>query len=176
LGEVEAYDTAHPEPRTLVRHYPQLRYANCKGALQPEWANQAFSTLGRIGFGDSDVQVEINGIGVDPAEFLWKLMWARYERRPARQRSATTAVLVHAMQGDQLLGGLAINDDDVMARGTGLGAAAAVVALLEEGAAAGAWGPEALAWEVALPVFEQLARARGGYRAGVIDMAGSDTR
>jgi saccharopine dehydrogenase-like NADP-dependent oxidoreductase len=170
VGEVEAYDTAHPEPRTLVRQYPHLQYANCKGALQPGWANQAFSTLGRIGFGYSDVQVEVNGAQAEPAEFLWKLMWARFERRPARERTACTAVLVQALRGDDVLGAMAIIDDDVMARGTGLGAAAAVIALLERGAPVGAWGPEALAWEVALPLFEQLGRARGGYGAGVVDM------
>ncbi len=168
LGEVEAYDTAHPEPRTLVRHFPQLRYANCKGALQPAWANQAFSTLGQIGFGYSDVKVDVAGTQVEPAEFLWNLMWARYERRPARVRRATTAVLVQALRGHEVLGAVAISDDEVMARGTGLGAAAAVITLLDEGAAPGAWGAEALAWDKALGVFEELALRQGGYRDGIV--------
>src|SRR5699024_2559331 len=51
VGSVEAYDTAHPEPLTLSQAYPQLRYASCQGALQPAWANAAFSTFGKVGFG-----------------------------------------------------------------------------------------------------------------------------
>lgn len=170
LGRVEAYDTAHPEPRTLARHFPQLRYANCKGALQPAWANSAFSTLGRIGFGYSDVTVDVDGNAVEPAEFLWKLMWARYDQRPARQRVATTSVLVQVLRGDDVLGTLAIVDDEVMARGTGLGAAAAALAALEPGVPAGAWGPEVLPWRRTLTLFEELARAEDGYRDGVLLM------
>ena len=170
LGEVEAYDTAHPEPRTLARQFPQLRYASCKGALLPRWANQAFSTLGQIGFGYTDVKVDVGGVQVEPAEFLWKLMWERYSRRPARERSATTAVLVQVMSGADVLGTLAISDDEVMSRGTGLGAACAVTTLLEAGAPAGAYGPEILPCDRALALFEELARRQGGYRQGVISM------
>lgn len=170
LGEVEAYDTAHPEPRTLARQFPQLRYASCKGALLPRWANQAFSTLGQIGFGYTDVQVDVGGVQVEPAEFLWKLMWERYSHRPARDRRATTAVLVQALAGPDLLGALAISDDEVMSRGTGLGAACAVTTLLEVGAPAGAYGPEILPHDRALALFEELAAREGGYRQGVISM------
>jgi lysine 6-dehydrogenase len=170
LGEVEAYDTAHPEPRTLARQFPQLRYANCKGALLPAWANQAFSTLGQIGFGYTDVQVDIGGVPVEPAEFLWKLMWERYSRRPARERRATTAVLVQALQDKEVLGALAVSDDEVMSRGTGLGAACAVITLLDTEVPAGAFGPEVLPHDRALPLFEQLATGQGGYRQGVVTM------
>lgn len=168
LGEVEAYDTAHPEPLTLTRHFPRLRYANCKGALQPAWANAAFSTLGRIGFGYSDLQVEVNGSPVEPAEFLWKLMWARHARRPTRQPSATTAVLVQVFAGSEVVAGLSVVDDDVMARGTGLGAATAALVALDGTVAPGAWGPEVLPWEAALPLFEELAAQLGGYPRGVV--------
>lgn len=167
LGRVEAFDTAHPEPVTLARHFPQLRYANCKGALQPEWANAAFSTLGKIGFGYSDVQVDVNGTAVEPAEFLWQLMWARYNRKPAREHTATTSVLVQALAGSEELGSLVIIDDEVMSRGTGLGAAVAVMTALAERPPAGAWGAEALPWQTALPLFEELAQENSGYRAGV---------
>jgi saccharopine dehydrogenase-like NADP-dependent oxidoreductase len=170
LGEVVAFDTAHPEPLTLARHFPQLSYASCKGALQPNWANDAFSTLGRIGFGYSDVKVEVNGTPVEPAEFLWKLMWARYHQRPPRQRTATTSVLVQALRGSEVIDALAIIDDEVMARGTGLGAATAALAALDNRPPSGAWGPEVLPWNQTLPLFEDLARDQGGYRDGVLTL------
>ncbi|MCX5240409.1 saccharopine dehydrogenase NADP-binding domain-containing protein [Streptomyces prunicolor] len=155
-GVIEAYDTAHPEPVTLSRHYPQLTYASCKGTLRPAWANAAFSTLGRIGFGHTDVTVDIDGTQVEPAEFLWKLMWARYNRKPDEQPSASSAVLVQALAGQEVLGSLAITDDAPMSRTTGLGAAVAAVVLLDHGALPGAWGPEALRWDVALPLYEDI--------------------
>ena len=98
LGLTEAYDTAHPEPLTLSRRFPQLRHVRCKGALKPNWANAAFSTLGRIGFGYHDLQVDVNGTPVQQAEFLWKLLWARYERRgrPAGQPVTAIQVIVSA--------------------------------------------------------------------------------
>ncbi|MFH0175906.1 saccharopine dehydrogenase family protein [Streptomyces cacaoi] len=167
LGEIEAYDTAHPEPVTLARHFRRLRNAGCKGALQPAWANSAFSTLGRIGFGHSDVPVEIAGAAVEPAEFLWKLMWARYHRRPQRPRSAHTGVLVQALRGDEVIDALAVTDSEVMARGTGIGAAVAVVGLLKHGAHPGAWGVEVLPWRDSLDRFENIAAQRGGFTDGV---------
>jgi hypothetical protein len=143
---------------------------SCKGALLPRWANQAFSTLGQIGFGYTDVKVDVSGVQVEPAEFLWKLMWDRYSLKPARDRRATTAVLVQALSGPDVLGVLAISDDAVMSRGTGLGAACAVITLLEVGAPAGAHGPEVLPHDRALALFEELAAREGGYRQGVISM------
>lgn len=167
LGRTATFDTSHPEPVTLVRHYPQLRYARCQGALMPAWANGAFSTLGRIGFGYADLEVEVDGVRIEPAEFLWRLMWARYNSKRRDERSATTSVLVEARKADEGLGALAIIDDGDMARGTGLGAAAAVLTALDERPAAGAAGPEVLPWRLALDHFQSLAAIHGGYRDGL---------
>ncbi|TKA04633.1 saccharopine dehydrogenase family protein [Actinacidiphila oryziradicis] len=156
LGVIEAYDTAHPEPLTLSRHYPRLTYASCKGTLQPAWANAAFSTLGRIGFGYTDVTVDIDGTAVEPAEFLWKLLWARYNSKPAKQANSASGVLVQALKGKEVLDSLVITDAAAMSRTTGLGAAVAAVVLMEHGAEAGAWGPEALRWDIALPLYEEI--------------------
>lgn len=167
LGQTATFDTSHPEPVTLVRQYPRLRYARCQGALMPAWANGAFSTLGRIGFGYPDLEVEVDGVKVEPAEFLWRLMWARYKSKSRGERSATTSVLVEARQADDVLGALAIIDDGDMARGTGLGATAAVLTALDERPGAGAAGPEALPWRVALDHFRCLAATHGGYPDGL---------
>jgi saccharopine dehydrogenase-like NADP-dependent oxidoreductase len=168
LGVIEAYDTAHPEPVTLSRHYPQLTYASCKGAMHPAWANAAFSTLGRIGFGHADVRVDVGGTPVEPAEFLWKLLWARYNRKPAKPASAASGVLVQALAGQEILGSLVIDDDAAMSRTTGLGAAVAAVVLMDHGAAPGAWGPEALRWDVALPLYEGILAGLSGRGVGLI--------
>jgi lysine 6-dehydrogenase len=167
LGATEAYDTAHPEPMTLSRHFPQLRYASCKGSLQPAWANAAFSTLGKIGFGYTDVEVEVEGVRIQPAEFLWRMLWARYTKRPAKDSVATTALLVQALQGQDVLATLAISDDAVMSRGTGLGAAVAALVALREPLPAGAWGPEVLPWGIALPEYERIGKVLGGFGPGV---------
>ncbi|MEN0137292.1 MAG: saccharopine dehydrogenase NADP-binding domain-containing protein [Rhodococcus sp. (in: high G+C Gram-positive bacteria)] len=167
LGPVETYDTSHPEPLTLTRHFTRLQYASCKGALQPAWANSAFSTLGRIGFGYTDQKIEIDGVSIEPAEFLWKMLWARHDRRPSAPRAQASAVLVQALNGKEVVAALAVADDGAMSRGTGLGAAAAVLTALEERPAPGAWGPEVLAWEQALPLFEKLATDAGGFPEGV---------
>ncbi|GAB3199080.1 hypothetical protein GCM10027062_14710 [Nocardioides hungaricus] len=176
LGLTEAYDTAHPEPMTLSRHFPQLRYASCKGALQPAWANAAFSTLGKIGFGYTDVEVEMDGVMIQPAEFLWKMMWARYTQRPSKMPVATTALLVQALEGKEVLGTLAMTDDAVMSRGTGLGAAVAALVALREPVAAGAWGPEILPWQVALPEYERIGRQLGGFGPGIQSLGAPSVR
>lgn len=176
LGMTEAYDTAHPEPMTLSRHFPQLSYASCKGSLQPAWANAAFSTLGKIGFGYTDIDIEVGGARIQPAEFLWKMMWARYELRPAKEASATTALLVQALDGRDLLGTLAITDDAVMSRGTGLGAAVAALVALREPVSAGAWGPEILPWSVALPECERIGKLLGGFGPGIQVLENSNSR
>lgn len=176
LGATEAYDTAHPEPMTLSRHFPQLRYASCKGSLQPAWANAAFSTLGKIGFGYTDIEVEVDSARIQPAEFLWKMMWARYEQRPAKDPVATTALLVQALEGQDVLGTLAITDDAVMSRGTGLGAAVAALVALREPVAGGAWGPEILPWQVALPEYERIGELLGGFGPGVQALGASTAR
>lgn len=169
LGEVEAYNTAHPEPLLLSRHYPQLSYAGCKGALQPGWANAVFSSLGRIGFGYTDLKIAVGDEQVEPAEFLWKLLWARHDARGAKTSpsSAMTAVLVQALRGDEVLGALALTDDAVMSRATGLGAAVAALVMLDRKPPAGAWGPEVLPWQTAIPAFERIGRGLGGFADGI---------
>lgn len=168
VGDVEAYNTAHPEPLLLSRHYPQLTYAGCRGALQPAWANAVFSGLGRIGFGYTDVAIKIGEHEVEPAEFLWKLLWARHDARGQRDdATASTALLVQALVGDDVVGALAMTDDEVMARATGLGAAVAALVMLEEAPPAGAWGPEVLAWRTALPLFEKIGQGLGGFADGI---------
>ncbi|WP_218025828.1 saccharopine dehydrogenase family protein [Nocardia miyunensis] len=169
LGDVEAYSTAHPEPLLLSRHFPQLSYAGCRGALQPAWANAAFSSLGRIGFGYTDIKIPVGDHEVEPAEFLWKLLWARHDARADKKPAshAATAVLVQALRGSEILGALALTDDAVMSRATGLGAAVAALVMLDEAPAAGAWGPEVLPWQVALPAFEKIGQGLGGFADGI---------
>lgn len=168
LSRTEAYDTAHPEPLTLSRRFPQLKHVACKGALKPDWANAAFSTLGRIGFGYHDLEVDVNGTPVQPAEFLWKLLWARYERRGRPAGEPITAIQVIASVAGTELGTLTICDDAIMARGTGLGAATAVDILLDSGAPAGAHGVEVLDHAKALDTFTALAREEHAFRDGII--------
>ncbi|MFV0461513.1 MAG: saccharopine dehydrogenase family protein [Actinomycetales bacterium] len=168
LGVIEAYDTAHPEPRTLARFYPQVRNASCKGSLRPAWANAAFSTLGRIGFGYSDIGVDVAGNEVEPAEFLWRMMWARHQASTASSAGQPlTGLLVQVLHDTHVLGAVALLDDAPMSRGTGLGAAIAALAALRERPPAGAWGPEILPWQFALAEFERIGRSMGGFGPGI---------
>lgn len=167
LGEVEAYDTAHPEPITLARAFAHLRTIACQGTLQPAWANSAFSTLGRIGFG-YDEPVSVNGHEIEPAEFLWNMMWARHRARQSPQAHALTAVHVVALANGVELGARSVIDHDVMAVGTGLGAAAAVLASLDTVIEPGAHGPEIIDHEAALTYFTTLAARRRAFTEGVI--------
>ncbi|MEV8547210.1 saccharopine dehydrogenase NADP-binding domain-containing protein [Streptomyces sp. NPDC051572] len=167
VGDIEAYDTAHPEPHLLVRHYPGLMNVSCKGALLPGWANSAFSTLGRIGFGDTSLSVRIGESDIDPSEFLWKLLWARHDKRPSGERHPVTALLVQALKGDQVVASLALSDDEVMARSTGLGAAVSALVLLDNDIAAGCWGPEVLPWRQALGHYERIAASMGAFERGI---------
>ncbi|ROZ99350.1 saccharopine dehydrogenase family protein [Gordonia sp. OPL2] len=180
LGRIEAYDTAHPEPRTLARYYPRLTTASCKGSLRPAWANAAFSTLGRIGFGYHDLAVDVAGHDIEPAEFLWKMMWARHDAAARGDEGvALTALMVQVFResagagGAEVLGSLAVLDDAPMSRGTGLGAAVAVLAALREPPAAGAWGPEVLPWQFTLREYERIGLALGGFGPGIQSPAGS---
>lgn len=168
VGTVDAFDTAHPEPLTLSRAYPQLRFVSCQGALQPEWANSAFSHLGRIGFGHAGTLVDFHGLEIEPAEFLWALMWQRHDRRPQRERNPYTMVHVQALAGETVLGTRTVWDDEVMARGTGLGAAAAALTALRTPAPRGASGAESLDHTTALEHFTRLAASFGGFRAGIV--------
>ncbi|MEU5758072.1 saccharopine dehydrogenase NADP-binding domain-containing protein [Nocardia sp. NPDC047648] len=168
LGQIQAYDTAHPEPRTLARHFPQLRNASCKGSLRPGWANAAFSTLGRIGFGYTDVTVDVGGNEVEPAEFLWKMLWARHSASAsAKSGEPLTALMVQALNGARVQGALALLDDAPMSRGTGLGAAVAALAALQSPPPPGAWGPEVFDWQFALAEFERIGRSLGGFGPGI---------
>lgn len=172
LGVIEAYDTTHPEPRTLSRHFGHLRNASCKGSLQPEWANAAFSTLGRIGFGYHDIVVDVAGNSVEPAEFLWKLMWTRHDASAKKQHGTPmTALLVQVLQGTQVQGSLAIMDESSMSRGTGLGAAVAALVALREAPATGAWGPEILPWKLALDEYERIGKSMGAFGPGIRELS-----
>jgi hypothetical protein len=162
VGEIEAFDTAHPEPLTLPRHFPSLRYAGCKGALSPSWANGAFSTLGRIGFGYHGTTIAYGGVEIEPAEFLWRLMWERYKERTRPPAEAITMIHVIGLRGPVPVRALNIWDAVPMYRGTGIGAAAAGLLLLDGHGSPGAHGVEALPWQQGLALAEQLSRDDGG--------------
>lgn len=168
VGTVEAFDTAHPEPLTLSRAYPRLNYARCQGALQPAWANVVFSNLGRIGFGYEESTVKIEGAEVEPAEVLWKLLWKRYESRSSKHREPTSMVHVQALTGETIVGARTVWDNETMARGTGLGAAAAAITLFEHPVPIGSYGPEILPHRQALRQFEMLAKLSGGFASGIV--------
>jgi saccharopine dehydrogenase-like NADP-dependent oxidoreductase len=159
VGATDAYNTAHSEPITLARAFPQLRYASVQGALLPGWANEVFSTLGRIGFGYEDLKVEVNGQDVEPVEVLWKVLWARHQRRHgAEERSGLTIVQVQGLSGSDVHATMTIVDPHSMVRTTALGAAAAVLSMLEHAPPPGAWGTEILDAEPTLDLVAQLAQ------------------
>ncbi|MBN9235777.1 MAG: saccharopine dehydrogenase NADP-binding domain-containing protein [Mesorhizobium sp.] len=168
FGRIEAYDTAHPEPLTLARYRPDLRLIQCKGSLYPAWANQAFSTLGRIGFAHDDLTVEIGGQTVQPIEVLWKLLWSRHNANPSRERPAFTQINVIGLEGDRPVVMHTITDDSEMSRGTGIGMAAAALALLEGNVPAGANGVEAIPFGRGLNHFKALSVAEGAFADGIV--------
>jgi len=167
FGETEAYDTAHPEPITLPREFPHLRLVQCKGSLQPRWANSAFSTLGRIGFGDRSLRIEIGGTEIEPVEALWKTLWARYHKRSGVRAQAATQVNVIGLEGDRPVLMHSIADDADMSRGTGLGVAAAALTILKHPARSGCGGVELLPSEEGLANFWDLAGAQGAFAGGI---------
>lgn len=168
FNQIEAYDTAHPEPVTLGRFRPDLALVQCKGSLFPNWANAAFSTLGRIGFGHSDITVEIDGRDVQPIEVLWKLLWKRHELKPSAPRISATQVNVIGTKGNFPVVMKSITDAGDMSRGTGLGMAASALSLLEGGVPAGANGVEAIPHHKGLEHFLRLAREAGTFANGVV--------
>lgn len=168
VGEVVAFDTSHPEPITLGRHYPHLRHVSCQGALLPRWSNDAFSVLGRIGFGDPDLHVEIDGQTIEPAEVLWRMLWKRYESRQGQPRTCVTVVQVQGLRGDEVVATATIKDDYSMVRTTGVGAATAALALLAQPAPAGAWGAEVLDPGATLKLFHTVADSVGAVRDGIV--------
>ncbi|HET6998314.1 MAG TPA: saccharopine dehydrogenase NADP-binding domain-containing protein [Solirubrobacterales bacterium] len=172
IGRVEAFDTAHPEPLTMSRALPQLRHVSVQGALQPAWANEAFSTLGRIGFGYPGLSVDVGGTRVRPDEVLWKVLWARHEMRAgSEEKPGMTCVQVQALAGEEIVATMSVYDDHSMLRTTGLGAAAAVLAALEQTPPPGAWGTEVLDAERVLTLLGELADAEGALPRGIIEEA-----
>lgn len=169
FNRIEAYDTAHPEPVTLGRARPDLALVQCKGSLFPNWANAAFSTLGRIGFGYSDMSVEIEGMQIQPIEVLWKLLWKRHGAKPPKQRNSATQVNVIGTRAGVPMIMKSITDRGDMSRGTGLGMAAAVLALLEGGVAPGASGVEVIPHRRGLDHFLRLAREAGTFSDGIVE-------
>ena len=167
FGRIVAYDTAHPEPITLPLAFPRLRLAQCKGSLMPAWANQAFSTLGRIGFGHHDLKITIGDHAIEPADFLWRLLWERHRRKAAPKRSAKTMINVIGLEGDRPVVMHTITDDSDMSRGTGLGVAAAAIALLQGGAQPGAGGAERISADLGLKIFQDLCRESGAFAEGI---------
>ncbi|ANL50944.1 saccharopine dehydrogenase protein (plasmid) [Rhizobium phaseoli] len=165
---IEAYDTAHPEPVTLGRFRPDLSLVQCKGSLFPNWANAAFSTIGRIGFGHSNMVVEIDGKDVQPIEVLWKLLWKRHELKPSAQRISATQVNVIGTRGNKPIVMKSITDAGDMSRGTGLGISAAALSLLQGGVPAGANGVEAIPYQSGIDRFLRLASDAGCFADGVV--------
>ncbi len=164
---IEAYDTAHPEPVTLGRAFPSLELVECKGSLYPNWANAAFSTLGRIGFGYSDLTVEVGGAEISPVEVLWKLLWKRHSFSGRADRVSHTQINVIGLRDGIAQRMASITDDADMSRGTGLGMATAALALLEGGAEPGASGVEALSHTRGLEIFADLCAAEGAFGRGI---------
>jgi lysine 6-dehydrogenase len=172
VGRVVAFDTAHPEPLTMSRALPRLRHVSVQGALLPGWANDAFSTLGRIGFGYPEITVDVGGTRVRPDEVLWKVLWARHElRAEGGEKPGMTCVQVQALAGEEIVATMSVYDDHSMLRTTGLGAAAAALAALERTPAPGAWGTEVLEAESVLALLAELAQVEGALPRGIIEDA-----
>jgi saccharopine dehydrogenase-like NADP-dependent oxidoreductase len=170
VGRVVAFDTAHPEPLTMSRALPQLRHISVQGALLPAWANDAFSTLGRIGFGYHDLTVDVGGTRVQPDEVLWKVLWARHEMRAGgEEKPGMTCVQVQALNGEEIVATMSVYDDHSMLRTTGLGAAAAALGALGRTPPPGAWGTEVLDAELVLALLRELATAEGALPRGIIE-------
>jgi len=172
VGHVVAFDTAHPEPLTMSRALPSLRHVSVQGALLPGWANDAFSTLGRIGFGYPDLSVDVGGSRVPADEVLWKVLWARHEQRAGgEEKPGMTCVQAQALAGEEIVATMSVYDDHSMLRTTGLGAAAAALAALEEAPPPGAWGTEVLDAESVLALVGELAAAEGALPLGIVEAA-----
>jgi lysine 6-dehydrogenase len=167
LGTVEAYNTAHSETITLAYAFPHLRHISVQGALHPAWASEAFSTLGRIGFGYSDLKVDVDGRQVDPVEVLWKVLWARHTRRPS-SRDGLSAMLVQALKGDTVSATMSLADPYSMVRTTGISAAAQIMTMLAAPPDSGASGTEALPAQATLDLVEDLAREMGAIPKGIV--------
>jgi saccharopine dehydrogenase-like NADP-dependent oxidoreductase len=169
IGSTEVYNTAHSEPITLARAFPRLRHASVQGALLPGWANEVFSTLGRIGFGYDDLTVDVGGQQVEPVEVLWKVLWARHRRRhQGEQRDGLTIVQVQALKGSDVYAKMTIVDHHSMVRTTALGAAGAILSILERTPPPGAWGTEILEAEPTLDTVARLAEEEQAIPGGFL--------
>jgi saccharopine dehydrogenase-like NADP-dependent oxidoreductase len=168
VGKVTTFDTPHPEPLTLGMAYPHLRHVSVQGALLPDWANSAFSMLGRLGFGDHEGRVVVDDREVDPAEVLWRLLWRRHDvkRRPARP--GMTVVQTQGLAGDDVVATMTIRDTHPNTHTTALGAAAVALAILSDSPPPGAHGPEALDAERTLALVQELAGASRAIPDGIV--------
>jgi saccharopine dehydrogenase-like NADP-dependent oxidoreductase len=169
IGQIDLLDAPHPEPVSLARSFPELRFLACKGALMPAWSNATFSSLAKLGFSDKTVRVRYGDLEIDPAEFLWRMLWLRYERKGARPRNnGLSAAQVIGLVGDEPSVRLTAVEEDRMSRGTGLGAAAIAMSMLERPLAPGAHGAEALDAEPTLALFASISAEEGAFGDGVL--------
>jgi lysine 6-dehydrogenase len=168
VGEIECYDTAHPEPMLLSRSFGQLRNVSCQGATLPHWANAAFSSAARLGFGDPTLRVSIEGAEIDPQEFLWRLLWARHERRRGREVVDLGAIQVVGYEGDRPVIRMTLVDRASMNRSTGVGAVTIALSLLEQGLAPGVHGPESLDAGAAFGILDRLRGNTGAFAEGAL--------
>ena len=67
LGPVEVYHIGHPEPFTLSRYIPGVRYADDKAAFLPVQVSRMIVELGRVARSGHPVVVE--GTAIDPMAF-----------------------------------------------------------------------------------------------------------
>lgn len=168
VGTISTFDTPHPEPLTLGRAFPDLRHVSVQGALLPAWANEAFSMLGRLGFGDHDARIVVSGCEVDPAEVLWRLLWRRHEVKHRGTRPGMTVVQTQGLEGDHVVATMTIRDHHSNTHTTALGAAAAALAMLRDAPRPGAHGPEVLDATTTLELVEELAKRTGAIPDGVV--------
>jgi saccharopine dehydrogenase-like NADP-dependent oxidoreductase len=166
VGEIECYDTAHPEPMLLSRSFPNLVNVSCQGATLPHWANAAFSAAARLGFGDRSLSVPINGTDVDPQEFLWRLLWARHDQRPGRQVVDLGAIQVVGCAGDRPVVRMSLVDRASMNRSTGVGAVTIALSMLQQRLAPGVHGAESLDTGAAFAILDRLRKATGAFAEG----------
>lgn len=166
VGEIECYDTAHPEPMLLSRSFPNLVNVSCQGATLPHWANAAFSAAARLGFGDRSLSVPINGTDVDPQEFLWRLLWARHDQRPGRQVVDLGAIQVVGCAGDRPVVRMSLVDRASMNRSTGVGAVTIALSMLQQRLAPGVHGAESLDTDAAFAILDRLRKATGAFAEG----------
>lgn len=169
IGPTEVYNTAHSEPITMARAFDGLRYIGVQGGLLPAWSNELFSALGRIGFGYDDLVVEIDGRPVEPVEVLWRVLWARHDRRHGGQqtRNGLTIVTAQALKGEAITATMSVVDPHSMVRTTAIGASSQALAIVEQSPRPGAWGTEILEAQHTLELLEEIAANVGAIPGGL---------